>query len=224
MTSTAPLIALISATPAAIDPARRAIVTSIPDARVWNLLDDRLLTESETEGGVTPRLRARMNRLIEHALLEHADAVLLTCSQYASAATTAREGAHVLAADEAAFAAVLASEPKDVLVVASLVSAADDSAARLQLMVQTTNLTTRIHTVVPPQAFHAVRDADAQTLAQILATAVVQQSTKPAVVLLAQYSLAPAAEELARLSGVPVVSGPGSAASAIASLLGTARS
>jgi hypothetical protein len=44
---------------------------------------------------------------------------------------------------------------------------------------------------------------------------------RPDAVLLAQYSLAPAAEQLAVLTGLPVLTGPGRAARALrAALLG----
>ena len=48
---TEPRIALISATPLAIAPATAAITAALPAATVWNLLDDRLLADAQTEGG-----------------------------------------------------------------------------------------------------------------------------------------------------------------------------
>ena len=63
-----PLVALISATPTAIAPAESAFARNFPSARLWNILDDRLLTEADSRGGLDDELRARMGRLIDHAL------------------------------------------------------------------------------------------------------------------------------------------------------------
>lgn len=79
----APRIALISAVPTAIPPICDALDQRFSEARVWNLLDDRLLEDATESGGLPPRLRARMEWLIDQALVEGADAVALTCSLYA---------------------------------------------------------------------------------------------------------------------------------------------
>ena len=74
-----PTVALVHATPAAMAPARSAFADRFPQARLWNLLDDRLISEAEATGGLTPALRHRMQTLIRHAVDGGADAVLLSC-------------------------------------------------------------------------------------------------------------------------------------------------
>src|SRR5882757_3168200 len=98
-----PLIALISATPRAIPAACAALIETLPGCRIWNLLDDRLLADAQVAGGVTPTLEARMERLIDHALREGADGVLLTCSQYGYVGRRMTVSVPVLAPDDAAF-------------------------------------------------------------------------------------------------------------------------
>ncbi len=76
MTPATPTVALIHATPAAMAPARAAFADRFPQARLWNLLDDLLISQAEEAGRITPPLRRRMERLIEQARDGGADAVL----------------------------------------------------------------------------------------------------------------------------------------------------
>ena len=151
-------IALISTTPKAVPPAAAAVGAAMPEATVWNLIDDRLLADATAEGGVTPSLGERMDRLIDLAVAGGADGVLLTCSQFGGRARIRdprRDGVAVLAADDPLFAEVAAvGVPYDLIV-------------------------------------------------------------------LAQYSLAPAAEALAERFGTPVLDGPSAAARRLAQSLET---
>ena len=103
-----PTVALIHATPAAMRPARAAFADRFPEARLWNLLDDLLITEAEAAGGLTPPLRHRMRTLIRHAVDGGADAVLLSCSMYGQVAIDEATSypVPVLPSDQALFEAV----------------------------------------------------------------------------------------------------------------------
>ena len=81
-TDRAPTVAVINATNASVAPAKAAIAEGFPEARVWSLLDDRLVSDAEAAGGLTPDLSARMASLIDYAVKGGADAVLLSCSMY----------------------------------------------------------------------------------------------------------------------------------------------
>ncbi|ALG12517.1 hypothetical protein [Kibdelosporangium phytohabitans] len=122
-----PRIALISATTAAIGPAVAGLAEEFPQADPWNLLDDKLLPDAESSGGVTPQLADRVRRLIAHAA-DSADAVLLTCSMYGFIAEESSV-IPVLAPDAAAFEQARAR--RSLLVVASLESALHDTLSRL---------------------------------------------------------------------------------------------
>ena len=50
-----PTVALIHATPAAMAPARDAFADRFPQARVWNLLDDLLISQARRRGRSHPR-------------------------------------------------------------------------------------------------------------------------------------------------------------------------
>lgn len=229
-----PRIALISATPAAIGPAVAGLADAFPEAEPWNLLDDTLLPDAEAQGGLTPALADRMRRLIAYAVEGGAQGVLLTCSLYGPVAESlhglvadslhgavadSRHGhsdslygpaperagvpVPVLAADSAVFAAALAGGHRRVLVLASFAGALDDSLERFRA---------------------AARSADSpvEAVGRVITPGDRPDPGGADGVLLAQYSLAPHAEDLAAALGLPVHTGPHSAARALRIAVGEA--
>lgn len=213
--TTSPRIALISAVTAAIGPATAALGDLYPEAEVWNILDDRLLGDADERGGLDDALRARMTRLIDHALAEGADGVLLTCSLYGPVAEEARRDAPVLAPDEAAFAEIADAGFARVLVVASFEGAKDDSVARLREALARSSSDTTVTGVAVPAAMAATKAQDAEGLVSALVDACQPFAADVDAVFLAQYSLAPAGPALSAAVGRPVVSGPASSAVAL---------
>jgi Asp/Glu/hydantoin racemase len=209
-------IALISATPLAIGPAAAAIGEAFPNGTVWNLLDDRLLADAQVEGGITEPLAARMDHLIDLALAGGADGVLLTCSQYGGRADvrdTASDGVAVLSADGPLFAEAVARRPERVLLVASLENAASDSTERLSAAFRDAGATTQL---VPLVVAAAAKPLSEDRLVEVLAEAIAQAEVAYDVIVLAQFSLAPAATALADRLGVPVLDAPRAAARRLA--------
>lgn len=223
--TTPPRIALISAVTAAIAPARSALDELYPEAEVWNILDDRLLSDADDRGGLDDALRARMVRLIDHALAEGADGVLLTCSLYGPVASDVRRDAPVLAPDEAAFREIAMAGYGSVLVVASFEGARDDSVERLEETLREAGSATAVTGIAVPAAMAATKAQDSRALLAALSEACAPHTPKVDAVFLAQYSLAPAAHDLALALGIPVLSGPASSAVALRGLLtaGSAR-
>ncbi|OEV12408.1 hypothetical protein [Streptomyces nanshensis] len=214
-------IALISTTPKAVPPAAAAVGAALPEATVWNLIDDRLLADATAEGGVTPSLGERMDRLIDLAVAGGADGVLLTCSQFGGRARIRdprRDGVAVLAADDPLFAEVAAAAPETVVVVASLASSAADSTARLGAYLTEAGAGAELVTVVAEDA--ATTD-DPALVTRELTDAVAAVGVPYDLIVLAQYSLAPAAEALAERFGTPVLDGPSAAARRLAQSLET---
>jgi Asp/Glu/hydantoin racemase len=200
-----PRIALISATPLAIGPAAAAMRSAFPTGVVWNLLDDRLLADAQAEGGITERLASRMDRMIEAAIADGADGVLLTCSQYggrAEARDAAVDGVAVLSAA--------------VLLVASLESAAADSAERLGAAFSDAGRSPRLHTLVVPAA---AKPLPQESLESALIAAIEEAGGERDLIVLAQFSLAPAAAAIAERFDAPVLDGPGAAARKLSSIV-----
>jgi hypothetical protein len=206
-----PMVALIGATPAAIPPARAAFAEQFPGAELWNILDDGLLEQANRAGGLTPHLRDRMRRLIDHAVLEGAAGILLTCSMYSSVAqlVAADLDVPILGPDDAAFAVAAGGAYRSVLVVASLPAALADTRTRLLATAEERHTSLEVDAVLAEDAFAAVQAGDRDALLASLVTATSAGGGADAdAVLLAQYSLTPVAEQLQQRIGRPVLSGP----------------
>lgn len=216
-----PLVAVIHAVPAGARIAQEAFVREFPQARVWNVWDDRLLDDVLDAGGLTEALRRRMLRLIGHVMDGGAQGVLLTCSSYGEVVDTARSlwEVPVLKADEAMFWAALAGPYGRIAVVASVPPAVPAAVAQLEALVPVVRpgRPVDIVTVLSEEAGGAAGgEATARHLAEGLHAA---GGGDVDVVLLAQYSLAPAREALAALVGVPVLDGAGAAVRVLRGLL-----
>ncbi len=187
---------------------------------MWNLLDDRLLADAQTEGGITAPLAARMDGLIELALAGGADGVLLTCSQFGGARRPARERRRRTTpssrADGPLFAEAVAADPERVLLVASLPSAASDSAARLAQAFAEAGSAARVHPIVIPAA---AAPLSAPELVETLAAAISDVDEPFDLVVLAQYSLADAPRHSPSASASTVLDGPAAAARRLTTVL-----
>lgn len=211
-----PLIALINATPAAIGPATAAFAEHFPEAQLWNLLDDRL-QEDAGEDGVTEALADRMRRLINHAVTEGAQGILLTCSLYGPVAQDFAPTAPVpvLAPDEVAFTQLIRESPERVLIIANAVRPLQDTVDRFTRQAAEHNTPIDVHGVIAPGAAAAARQGDLGALTKSLLSAVEHSGVTPTAILLGQYSLSPASKALQFRTGIPVHTGPASAAASL---------
>lgn len=212
-------VALISATSAAIGPATDGLRIAFPEAETWNLVDDRLMTDATSAGGVTSRLSDRMRALIAHAVNGGADAVLLTCSMYGELAQETVAPIPVHAPDQASFATAASGEYRRVLIVASFQAALDDAVERFTRHVNLIGRRINVTGIVAADALAATNSGDQQRLSTVLGDACAPAVGTVDAVLLAQYSLAPAQAVLQERLGRPVISGPTSAATALRSAL-----
>ncbi|SEB67919.1 hypothetical protein SAMN04489806_1484 [Paramicrobacterium humi] len=215
----APLIALVSAVPAAMAPAQQAFEREYPDATIWNLLDDRLIVEALEAGGLTTTLKDRMAGLIDHAIRNGAKGVLLTCSMYGPVAheADARSTLPVFASDDAAFHDAATSGFTRLALVSSIATPLADARTRFDVVPKPAELST--HDVLAADALEPSREGDAAGTARALAAAVRAADGPFDAVLLAQYTLAPAAEALEHELGIPVLAGPVRAAAAMRAVL-----
>ncbi|MGI5397252.1 aspartate/glutamate racemase family protein [Streptomyces sp. CA-251251] len=225
MIESKPLVAMIHAVPAAHRIAHEAFAQEFPQATVWNVLDDRLLVDANAAGGLTPSLRQRMLRLIEHVMAGGVQGLLLTCSSYGEVVDTARTlwDVPVLKSDESMFKAALAGPYRRVAVVASVPPAVPAAVAQLEALVPALRPTRPVD-IVTALGEDAAGETDPRTAARHLAEALRAAGGADAdAVLLAQYSLIPARDALADLLGVPVLDGAGAAARELCGLLSPAE-
>jgi Asp/Glu/hydantoin racemase len=209
-----PVIAVIHANGATMTPVRAAFDELYPRARLWHLLDDRLVTDAEAAGGLTDPLQQRMSTLIRYAVDNGADAVQLACSMYGPVTATVTHPVPVLASDQAMFAEVARLRPARVAVLASLKPAARDSVQRLEADLAAQGQHPVVEATVVEAAKHASARGDLAELGRVLARAATDLDDAD-VIVLAQYSLAPVAAQIAAAVDVPVLSGPHLAATAL---------
>jgi hypothetical protein len=207
-----PLVALISATTSAIAPATAALAQELPGARLWNVVDDGLLSGAEGGVAMPPELVERMKRLIQYAVDGGADGILLTCSQLGFVSKLVDVPVPVDAPDDASFAEVLAGGFRTVVVVASLAGALSDTLARLEASAGAAGTTLHLEGVCVPSAAQPAAAGNSAQLAEALAAAIREPARQADAVLLAQFSLAPAAQILRQELGRPVLAGPVAAA------------
>jgi hypothetical protein len=207
MTGHQPTVALIHATPAAMAPARSAFADRFPDAHLWNLLDDLLISEAEAAGGITPPLQRRMEQLIRHAVDGGADAVLLTCSMYGSVAhdLAPSVAVPVLASDDALFARVAEHRPATVAVLGPIPAGVSDTVARLR---EHLGPDVAVEGTVVEGAAAAAAAGDLPRLEQLMSNAARAAEQRADVVVIGQFSLTPAAPAAAAAASVPVLSPP----------------
>ncbi|MGV9868416.1 hypothetical protein [Rhodococcus koreensis] len=210
-----PMIAVVHSTTASIAPTAAAFVRELPQARLWNLLDDRLGADADRLGTVTPPLRRRMLNLIQHGIDGGADAVLMACSMYGDTVAVAERiwTTPVFASDLDMMNHLARTRPRTVAVLASLEAAAADSATRLRIHLDAQHADTEIVPIFSTGAAAAAAAGDLNQLVDTLAADLDGRDVD--TLCIAQYSLSPAADGLAELTGLPVVSPPHLAARAV---------
>jgi hypothetical protein len=217
-----PVVAVIHANPATMDPVRSAFSDVFPGAELWHLLDDRLVGDAERAGGLTEPLHRRMATLIGYAVEGGADAVQLACSMYGPVAGAVSHQVPVLASDQAMFDEAVRLRPSRVVILASLEPAANDSTERLGAALAAAGLEPRVDSVVVPEAKAASAAGDMDELGRVLAEAAAKLGDVD-VVVLAQYSLAPVIGRIQDAVRAPVLSGPHLAAATLAATLQAGR-
>lgn len=208
---TAPRIALIHATPLAIEPIVNAFRRLWPQARTTNLLEDSLAPDLAADGRLTERMIERFLTLTHYVHGCGADAILFTCSAFGPAieACAAAVPIPVLKPNEAMLAEALAAGSRIGLVatfgpsIPALNTELEDLArARGQ------KITVASCTVAP--ALAALQEGDAETHDRLIAEAAAELMPCDALVL-GQFSMASAARLIPARPGCKILTSPDSA-------------
>ncbi|MEV0074389.1 MULTISPECIES: aspartate/glutamate racemase family protein [unclassified Amycolatopsis] len=219
-------VAVIHSGISSMRPIEEALAAELPGALVWHLLDSRLAAAADATGAVDLALRRRVLRLVHHAVAEGADAVVIACSMYGSAAAVSAGlwSVPVLPADEDMMRQAARSGARRIGVVASLRGSAADSGSRLRTAVAEGGSAAE---VVPLFCAGAAEAASADDTPALVAALVEGVRTAPGtfdLICLAQYSLAGVRESVAQEVGVQVLSAPELAAHAVRDRLGSGGS
>jgi len=209
-------IALIHATPAAVDPIRAAFAQSWSEPDLVNLLDDSLSRDRAETPELSDGMYRRFDALGGYALALGADGILFTCSAFGPAIErVARSVAvPVLKPNEAMFAEAIAIggrigmlatfEPS----IASMAEEFEADAARAGAAVT-------LESAFVPDAMTALLAGKRDRHDALVADAAGALAHCKAI-MLAQFSMAPAADAVRqRLPGLPVLTSPHSAVAAM---------
>ncbi|MDP1538130.1 MAG: aspartate/glutamate racemase family protein [Burkholderiales bacterium] len=206
-----PRIALIHATPLAIDPIVAAFGRLWPEARTTNLLDDSLSADLAAEGRLTEHMIGRFLTLARYVHDCGADAILFTCSAFGPAieATAAAMPIPVLKPNEAMLDAALAAGTR-VGLVATFAPSIPALKAELEVMARAKQQSVTVTTRTLPDALAALQSGDAGTHDRLIAQAAAELMPCDALVL-GQFSMASAARLIPAQTGCRVLTSPDSA-------------
>lgn len=206
-----PRIALIHATPVAIEPIVDAFKRLWPEARTTNLLEDSLSADLAAEGRLSARMVERFVTLARYVHGCGADAILFTCSAFGPAIEAAQAALTipVLKPNEAMFDEALAAG-KRIGLLATFAPSIPALKTELEQMARKRKLDLEIRTQVIPTALTALHAGRAAEHDRLIAQAADQLGLCDALIL-GQFSMASAAAAIPEKPGRKVLTSPTSA-------------
>ncbi len=206
-----PRIALIHATPLAIDPIVDAFRRLWPEARITNLLEDALAPDLAADGRLTGRMIERFITLTRYVHGCGADAILFTCSAFGPAIEAARAAVPVpvLKPNEAMLDEALAAGNR-IGLVATFEPSIPALKAELEELARTKQQNITVTTCTVSAALTALQRGDAPAHDRMIAEASAGLLSCDALVL-GQFSMASAARLIPATPGCRVLTSPDSA-------------
>ncbi|WP_223878314.1 aspartate/glutamate racemase family protein [Microbacterium radiodurans] len=178
----------------------------LPDAEVVNYLDDRIVADLRNDARAAS-VPGRVEALVRAAAAGGADAVMFTCSSISelAAPAAAAAGVPVLRVDEAMADAAVAAGRR-VRVLATLATTSRPTTGLLRERAELAGLSPEITDEVIDGAFDAVVSGDRATHDRLVGEAIERGAAEADVIVLAQASMAGAAEAVS--VDVPVLTSP----------------
>jgi Asp/Glu/hydantoin racemase len=209
-------IALIHATPAAVEPIRTVFAKTWPEPDLVNLLDDSLSRDRALSPELTDSMYERFDAMGQYALSIGADGILFTCSAFGPAIDRVARAVPipVLKPNEAMFAEALAIGGR-IGMLATFESSIASMTTEFETAAAAAGAAITLESVFVPHAMAALlagkRDHHDALLEQAAPAL-----THCDAIMLAQFSMAPAADRVReRLPGLPVLTSPGAAVAAM---------
>jgi hypothetical protein len=206
-------IALIHATPLAIDPIKEAIGRHWPEVQCQHLLDDSLSQDRVREGRLTTAMVQRFVTLATYCQGAGAHGILFTCSAFGPAIDTAAQvtGLPTLKPNEAMFEEALTVTPAGASLRVGLVATFEASIASMSdefmELARSRHVQAEVSGCFVPEAMADLAAGNPQSHHDKVARAVAQLPACD-VVLLAQFSMAAAQPLAQRATSIPVLSSP----------------
>lgn len=212
-------------TVAGLVPVFQELAKGLPgDVKISNIVDESLLEDAITDGGLTPAVNRRVVDHILSAADSGAVAVLATCSSIGPAVEIASQlvGVPVLRIDEPMASAAI-ERGRRIGVLATVASTLNPTVDLLRRCAQSLGKDVELTPVLIDGAFRAMRSGDAARHDEMIGGALMDLALDADVIVLAQASMARvvAALESGAVS-VPVFSSAGSGMARLASVLGCA--
>lgn len=207
-----PRIVLIHALRDSVAPAMAAMASGWPQARIANLLDNSLSADLAARHGVIEdSIVDRFLALGRYARATGADGILFTCSAFGVAIDAVKADLRlpVLKPNEAGLEAALAAGRR-IALLATFPSTIPSMTHELEAMAAARGIVPTIMTRVVAGALAALQGGDAARHDALIAAAVADFASADAVVL-AQFSMARAADALAPALRARVLTTPDSA-------------
>jgi len=224
----APRIALIHATPLAMEPIQAAFQRHWPQVRPMNLLDDSLSQDRAQAGRLGPELVGRFEQLARYAQHAGASGILFTCSAFGPAIEAAGRatGLPTLKPNEAMFEQALAlargHRPLHLGLVATFQASLPSMTEELQQMARTRGIAIDLRTAFVPEAMDDLAQGRPGEHHRKIAEAARALAHCDAV-LLAQFSMAAALPIVQAELPCPVFSSPDCAVRALMQRMSDAR-
>jgi aspartate/glutamate racemase len=208
-------IALVHATPAAVDPIKQAFAEAWPEPDLVNLLDDSLSRDRALSAELTDGLFRRFEALGSYAVSLGADAILFTCSAFGPAIERVARSVKmpVLKPNEAMFAETIATGGT-IGMLATFEPSIASMAEEFEEQVKRAGSSATLKSVLVPGAMAALL-AGQREKHDAMVTAAASELAGCDAIMLAQFSMAPAAAGLRRQTSIPVLTSPASAVSAL---------
>ncbi|MDB5872226.1 MAG: Asp/Glu/Hydantoin racemase [Ramlibacter sp.] len=208
-----PRIALIHATPLAIEPINAAFARHWPQAERMNLLDDSLSADRARDGKLTDEMTLRFVDLALYAVSAGCTGILFTCSAFGPAIEAAANasGVPTLKPNEAMFeqALALATQGRALKLglVATFLASIGSMSEELQVMAQEQGVAIDLRTVFVSEAMDDLAQGRAEDHHRKIAQASRQLADCDAV-MLAQFSMTAAQPAVRKELKCPVLSSP----------------
>lgn len=222
MDTPAPRIALVHALEESVLPARAAFAAGWPQAQVFDLLDTSLATDLAARGSLDAAMTERFLTLGRYASATEgiggpARGMLFTCSAFGPAIESVKRDLSipVFRPNEAAFAEALAIGSRIGLVV----SFAPSLASLTRELEEMAGRPLQVRGVVAEGALAALKGADGATHDRLVAEAATRLADVD-VLILGQFSLARSRHAVEKATGLPVVTTPEAAVTALRKAIG----
>lgn len=206
--------------PVLVDVLKHLFTEIIPEGRLVNIVDDGLLTEVRSAGGLTPTLRRRLVDYGLSAEASGADIILNCCSSVGEAADTLAllVSIPVVKIDDA-MTETAARIGNRVAVLATVATTLDPTERLVHRKAEAIGKTVTTTRFLADAAFDALLRGDRELHDSMVKAEIERAMQSHDVVVLAQGSMARLVPQLQNTSGVPVLSSPRSGVEAVRTAL-----